>query len=100
MKYGMLNDGNGTCYDKTTYQSFIARHQDKYVMQVREGGSDMEAKPISDCTIELQEKPLSIQELKRKGGYALKDGASKFASSKIVISAVFFIAMLSHPLLY
>ena len=80
----MINDGNGTCYDKTTYQTFVSQHEGKYVMQVKEGGSATDPKPISDCLAALRE-PAKFLELTNKGGYAAKDGTPKSANPYNVI---------------
>ena len=90
----MMNDGNGTCYDKTTYQSFMTQHESGYVMQLKEGGSAVDAETITDCTSLLKSNDAvkaNYQELKNEGGYAAKDdsggggGASGLHQSKLMI---------------
>ena len=88
----MLNDGNGTCYDKTTYQTFVSEHDDKYVLQVKEGGSAPNATRIGDCA-DIPSQPKTFQELKNKGGYAVRAGAHKCGASTIIISYSLIISM-------
>ena len=91
----MENDGNGTCYDKTRYQYFMNENQDKYVMQVKEGGSATDAVPISDCATVIRQ-PARFQELKNKGGYAAKGGTSKCDASKRMISEFAIMSIFFH----
>ena len=96
IKNDMINDGNGTCYDKTTYQTFMTQHENKYVMQVKDGGSATDPTSIRNCTPKFRE-PTKFQELKNKGGYAARDGgASKCASAKLVISSIILMTMFFH----
>ena len=87
----MINDGNGTCYDKTTYRTFIAQHEDKYVMEVKEGGSATDTSPISACTSTHRELS-KFQELENKGGYIAKE--SKSSSSTLNISNIILIMII------
>ena len=91
----MLNDGNGTCYDKTTYQSFISQHDDDYVFQVKEGGSASNPTQIDECA-NFTSSPKNFQMLKNKGGYAVKSGAQKCGASNITTSYAIIIVMILH----
>ena len=83
----MENDGNGTCYDKTSYQDFIAQNQEKYVLKIKEGGSATKANQINDCASYLRQ-PKKLKQLKNMGGYASRSATSKCDASKIIISSI------------
>ena len=92
----MINDGNGTCHDKTTYLSFISQHEDKYVLQVKEGGSAPNATQIGDCAYipgDLHSQPTKFQELKNSGGYGVRSAGLKCGASTIIVSYSLMISM-------
>ena len=83
----MENDGNGTCYDKTSYQAFVIQNQERYVLKVKEGGSATNANQINDCASYLRQ-PKELKQLKNMGGYASGSATSKCDASKVVISSI------------
>ena len=83
----MENDGNGTCYDKTSYQDFVAQNQEGYVLKVKEGGSATNANQINDCASYLRQ-PKELKQLKNLGGYASRSATSKCDASTILISSI------------
>jgi len=87
------NEGNETCRDKSTLKTFMSQNQNKYVMQVKEGGTATNAKPIMDCSSVLREGAIATkyQEVNNKAGYAVKSdtgSASGINKSAIMIFAV------------
>ena len=83
----MENDGNGTCYDKTSYQDLVTQNQEKYVLKIKEGGSATKANQINDCASYLRQ-PKKLKQLKNMGGYASRSATSKCDASKIIISSI------------
>ena len=67
--------GNGTCYERASYQNVISEHENNFVMQVKQGGTASKVTPINNC-IEISSRPQNYQQLKNKGGFAaMKSGA-------------------------
>ena len=98
----MFDDEVGTCYEKTTHQSFMTQHKDKYVMQVIEYGSDTNAKPTNNCTSVLREDSITAkyQKLPKGGGYAVRGGASGIIKSKLMISGITLMSILFASLMH
>ena len=93
IKMLMENDGNGTCYGKENYQNVISEHENKYVLQIKPGGSATNVTPIKDC-VELVSEAGNYQELRNKGGFSAKITAAKCNAGNITSAYAFLVIIL------
>ena len=84
----MENDGNGTCYGRDNYQNVISEHENKYVVQIKPGGSATNVIPIRDC-VEFASEAGNYQELRNRGGFSAKITAAKCNAGNITSAYAF-----------
>ena len=89
----MKNDGNGTCYERASYQNVISENENNFVMQVKQGGTASKVTPIKDC-IEIASRPQNYQQLKNKGGFAAMNSAAGCNDSTMTSSHGILIVIL------
>ena len=93
IKMMMENDGNGTCYGRENYQNVISEYENKYVVQIKPGGSATNVTPIRDC-VEFASETGNYQELRNKGGLSAKITAAKCNAGNVTSAYAFLIVIL------
>ena len=98
----MENDGNGTCYERASFQNVISEHENSFVMQIKQGGTASKVTPINDC-IEITSRPQNYQLLKNKGGFAAMNSGAGCNDSTITSShgvLIVFLGLITRVVLY